>query len=172
LQLSIARRHPDFVRKIQASGEFMEGWAFYGEELFVQLGLYRDDLDGRYFTAQWERVRGARAIVDPELASGAWSVDQAVQFFAHETGFSVEQAKAAIAAIALGPGYFIAYTAGRAQIEELLAEYRAKAGSGASLRDFHDRLLCYGSTPISVMGPELLADLAKPLVEVRANAAY
>jgi uncharacterized protein (DUF885 family) len=76
LQLSIARRHPDFVRKIQGSGEFSEGWAFYGEELFVQLGLYGDDLDGRYYTAQWERVRGARAIVDPELASGAWSVDQ------------------------------------------------------------------------------------------------
>jgi hypothetical protein len=37
LQLSIARRHPDFVRKIQSSGEFQEGWAFYGEELFLQL---------------------------------------------------------------------------------------------------------------------------------------
>jgi Bacterial protein of unknown function (DUF885) len=172
LQLSIARRHPDFVRKIQSSGEFMEGWAFYGEELFVQLGLYHDDLDGRYYTAQWERVRGARAIVDPELATGAWSIDQAVQFFAHETGFSLEQSKAAIAAIALGPGYFIAYTAGRAEIEALLAEYRAKAGAGASLRDFHDRLLCYGSTPVSVIGPELLADLAKPLAEVRASAAY
>jgi uncharacterized protein (DUF885 family) len=172
LQLSIARRHPDFVRKIQSSGEFAEGWAFYGEELFVQLGLYRDDLDARYFTAQWERVRGARAIVDPELASGAWSVDQAVQFFAHETGFSVEQSKAAIAGIALGPGYVIAYTVGRAQIEELLAEYRAKAGAGGSLRDFHDRLLCYGTTPLSVVGPELLADLAKPLAEVRASADY
>ena len=172
LQLSIARRHLDFVRRIQASSEFMEGWAFYGEELFVQLGLYGDDLDGRYYTAQWERVRGARAIVDPELASGDWSVDRAVQFFAHETGFSPEQAKAAIAGIALNPGQMIAYTAGRAEIEALLAEYRAKAGTGASLRDFHDRLLCYGSTPISVMGPELLADLAKPLAEVRAGAAY
>jgi hypothetical protein len=172
LQMSIARRHPDFVRKIQRSSEFMEGWAFYGEELFVQLGLYGDDLDARYFTAQWERVRGARAIVDPELASGAWSVDQAVQFFAHQTGFSPEQAKAAIAGIALGPGYVIAYTAGRAQLEALLSEYRAKAGTGASLHDFHDRLLCYGSTPFSVVGPELLADLAKPLAEVRASAAY
>jgi hypothetical protein len=46
------------------------------------------------------------------------------------------------------------------------------AKSDASLRDFHDRLLCYGSTPISVIGPELLADLAKPLAEVRASAAY
>ena len=104
LQLSIARRHPDFVRKIQGSGEFVEGWAFYGEELLVQLGLFGDDLDARYFTAQWERVRGARAIVDPELASGAWSVEQAVEFFAHQTGFSMEQAKAAVAGIALGPG--------------------------------------------------------------------
>jgi uncharacterized protein (DUF885 family) len=172
LQLSIARRHPDFVRKIQGSSEFSEGWAFYGEELFVQLGLYRDDLDGRYFTAQWERVRGARAIVDPELASGAWTVDQAVEFFAHQTGFSLEQSKAAIAGIALGPGYVIAYTAGRAEVEELLAKYRAKAGPAASLRDFHDRLLCYGSTPISIIGPELLADLAKPLSEIRAQAAY
>jgi hypothetical protein len=172
LQLSIARRHPDFIRKIQSSSEFMEGWAFYGEELFVQLGLFGDDLDARYFTAQWERVRGARAIVDPELASGAWSVDQAVQFFAHQTGFTPEQAKAAVAGIALGPGYVIAYTAGRAELEALLSEYRAKAGPGASLHEFHDRLLCYGSTPFSVIGPELLADLSKPLAEVRAAAAY
>jgi hypothetical protein len=172
LQLSIARRHPDFVRKIQGSGEFAEGWAFYGEELFVQLGLYGDDLDVRYFTAQWERVRGARAIVDPELASGAWSYDQAAEFFAHQTGFSLQQAKAAVAGIALGAGRVIAYTAGRAEIEALLAEYRAKAGAAASLRDFHDRLLCYGTTPLSIVGPELLADLAKPLAEVRASAAY
>jgi uncharacterized protein (DUF885 family) len=172
LQLSIARRHPDFVRKIQSSGVFAEGWAFYGEELFVQLGLFGDDLDARYFTAQWERVRGARAIVDPQLASGAWTFDQAVQFFAHQTGFSPEQAKAAVSGIALNPGYVIAYTAGRRQIEALLTDYRAKAGANASLRDFHTRLLCYGSTPLAIVGPELLADLAKPLTEVRASADY
>src|SRR5580704_10242601 len=172
LQLSIARRHPDFVRKTQSSGEFVEGWAFYGEELLVQLGLFGDDLDARYYTAQWERVRGARAIVDPELASGAWTVEQGVEFFAHETGFSVEQAKAAVAGIALGPGAVIAYTAGRTELEGLLAEYRSKAGADASLRDFHDRLLCYGSTPFSILGPELLADLKKPLAEVRAAARY
>jgi uncharacterized protein (DUF885 family) len=140
--------------------------------MFVQLGLFGDDLDARYFTAQWERVRGARAIVDPKLASGEWSVDQAVQFFAHETGFTEQQSKEAIAGIALGPGYVIAYTAGRAQLETLLAEYRAKAGSKASLKDFHDRLLCYGTTPFAIVEPELLADLSKPLSEVRAGAGY
>jgi Bacterial protein of unknown function (DUF885) len=172
LQLSIARRHPNFVRKTEFANELIEGWAYYGEELFVRLGLFGDDLDGRYYVAQWERVRGARAVADVKLASGAWTTEQAVEFFAHETGFSKDQATAAIAAMALGPGGVIAYTVGRAQIEGLLSDYRAKAGARASLQDFDDRLLCYGSTPLSVVGPELLADLGKPLAEVRANAGF
>jgi hypothetical protein len=173
LQGSIARRHPDFVRKIQGSGVFAEGWAFYGEEMFWQLGLYDDhDLDARYDAAQWERVRGARAIVDPELASGDWSYDRAVKFFAKETGFPIDQAKAAVAGIALGPGYVISYTVGRFQLESLLGDYLERAGSKASLYDFHTRLLCYGTTPFAVVAPELLADLDKPLADVRAGAGY
>ncbi len=172
LQLSIARRHPDFVRKTSESGVFAEGWAFYGEELFVALGLYGADLDGRFFTAQWERVRGARAVVDPALASGTMSTAEAADFFAKQTGFSPDQAKAAINAIALDPGYVISYTVGRYQLEALLADYRARAGPNASLLDFHDRLLSYGTTPFAVVAPELLADLALPLASVRAHANY
>jgi uncharacterized protein (DUF885 family) len=173
LQLSIARRHPDFVRKIQGSSVFAEGWAFYGEEMFWQLGLYGDqDLDARYDAAQWERVRGARAIVDPELASGDWTFDRAVAFFAAQTGFPQDQAKAAVSGIALGPGYVISYTVGRFQLEQLLGDYRGKMGAKASLEDFHERLLCYGTTPFAIVAPELLADLDKPLAEVRAAANY
>jgi uncharacterized protein (DUF885 family) len=172
LQLSIAKRHPDFVRKIQNSGVFQEGWAFYGEEMFVRLGLYGSDLDGRLFTARWERVRGARAIVDPKLASGEWSYDQAVEFFANQTSYSKEAAQAAVAGIATGPGYVIAYTAGRQQLELLLGQYQLRMGDRGSLHDFHDRLLCYGSVPFSILAPELLADLDKPASVVRAAANY
>jgi hypothetical protein len=172
LQLSIARRHPDFVRKIQYSGVFAEGWAFYGEEMFVQLGLYGDDLDGRYYTAQWERVRGARAIVDPMMASGQWTYRQAADFFAEQTGFPKGEADAAVAGIALNPGYVISYTVGRNQLESLETQYREKMGSQATMLDFHDRLLCYGTTPFAVVGPELMADLSKPLAQVRAAANY
>jgi uncharacterized protein (DUF885 family) len=172
LQLSIARRHPDFVRKIQGSGVFAEGWAFYGEEMFVQLGMYGDDLDGRMYTAQWERVRGARAIVDPKLATGEWTYRQASDFFAQQTGFTKDAADAAVAGIALGPGYVISYTAGRNQLELLEAAYQQKMGAKGSMLDFHDRLLCYGTTPFAIVAPELMADLSRPLAEVRAAANY
>jgi hypothetical protein len=173
LQLSIAHRNPDFVRKTESTGVFAEGWAFYGEEMFWQLGLYGDqDLDARYDAAQWERVRGARAIVDPELASGDWTYEHAVAFFAAQTGFPMHAARAAVAGIALGPGYVISYTVGRLQLETLLGDYMAKMGANGSLLDFHDRLLCYGTTPFAVVAPELIADLDKPLAVVRASAGY
>jgi uncharacterized protein (DUF885 family) len=172
LQLSIAKRHPDYIRRISDSGEFAEGWAFYGEEMFVRLGLYAQDLDARLFTARWERVRGARAIVDPMLATGRWTFKQAVQFFAEQAGFAPQAAEAAVAGIATQPGYVIAYTAGRAQLEELLAQYMLKVGERASLHDFHDRLLSYGTVPFSILAPELLADLDKSADQVRAAANY
>jgi hypothetical protein len=170
LQLSTARRHPDFVRRIQYSSSFAEGWAYYGEEMFVALGLYGDGLDARYDAAQWERVRGARAIVDAKLAAGELTEPQAVAYFAAQTGFGAVAAKAAVDGIALEPGNVISYTVGRQQLELLEHDYFTRAGAHASLQDFHNRLLCYGTTPLAIVGPELLADLALPLAVVQARA--
>jgi uncharacterized protein (DUF885 family) len=172
LQLSIARRHSDYIRKIQYSGPFAEGWAFYGEEMFLRLGLYGDDLDARVFTARWERVRGARVIVDVKMATGEWTIAQAAKFFEEQSGFTKAASEAAVAGYALRPGYVLAYTVGRLQLEELLGEYQHRMGDKGSLHDFHDRLLSYGSVPFSIVGPELLADLDKPASAVRAVANY
>jgi hypothetical protein len=171
LQFSIARRNPDLIRKIGSSTSFSEGWAYYGEEMFVVLWLYGGDLDARFDVAQWERVRGARAVVDANLASGEMTEPQAVDYFAAQTGFSKAAARAAVDGIALAPGYVVAYTVGRTQIELLEHEYFVAAGAHGSLADFHDRLLCYGTTPLSVVGPELLDDLSKPVSQVCAAAS-
>jgi len=172
LQLSIARRHSDYIRKIQYSGPFAEGWAFYGEEMFLRLGLYGDDLDARLFTARWERVRGARVIVDVKLASGEWTLAQAAKFFEEQSGFTKSASEAAVAGYALRPGYVLAYTVGRLQLQELLGEYQRRMGDKGSLHDFHDRVLSYGSVPFTIVAPELLADLDKPAIVVRAAANY
>jgi len=172
LQLSIARRHPDYIRKIGYFSAFAEGWAFYGEEMFVRLGLYGDDLDARLFTARWERVRGARVIVDGKMASGEWTLAQAAAFFEQQSGFTKAASEAAVAGYALRPGYVVAYTVGRLQLEQLLSEYMLRMGDKGSLRDFHDRVLSYGTSPFTVVAPELLADLDKPASAVRAAANY
>ncbi len=173
LQTSIARRHPNFIRKTASSVAFDEGWACYGQEMLVRLGLYGNNLDGRLMAAAWERADGAAAIADFKIQTGEWSFQQTVDFFAAQTGFTPDLAESTVSLmVARRPGYVVAYVTGRRQIENLMSEYMLRAADRASLRDFHDRILSYGSIPLAVLGPELLAELNKSADDVRAAANY
>jgi len=109
--------------------------------------------------------------VDAKLAAGEMTEPQAVAYFGEHTGFTKQAAKEAVDGIALSPGYVIAYTVGRQQLELLEHDYFAIMGSRGTLQDFHDRLMCYGTTPLAIVGPELLDDLSKPLETVQAAAS-
>src|SRR5262249_12523312 len=123
--------------------------------------------------AAWERVDGAAAIADFKVETGEWSFQQTVDYFTTQAGFTREFAESTVSLMVTSrPGYVVAYVVGRLQIENLLAEYMMRMGERGSLRDFHDRLLSYGSIPLALLGPELLADLDKSASEVRAAASY
>ncbi len=158
LQLSIAKHNPDPVRRLSSDGVFSEGWAFYEEALLARDGLYGTDLDGRYAVAQFERLRGARAIVDTKLATGEWTFDRAVTWFTANAGVDKATAAGEVSRFALGPGQAFDYAVGKAQIEELLAAYKAKKGAAFDLQAFHDDLLSHGTVPVSVVASEMLAE--------------
>ncbi|MFY9739493.1 MAG: DUF885 domain-containing protein, partial [Candidatus Cybelea sp.] len=158
LQLSIAKHNPDPVRRFSFDGVFAEGWAFYEEALLERDGLYGNDLDGRYAVAQFERLRGARAIVDTKLATGEWSFERAVAWFEANAGVDRATAQGEVSRFALGPGQAFDYAVGKTQIEALLAQYKAKKGSAFDLQAFHDDLLSHGTVPVSVVASEMLAE--------------
>jgi uncharacterized protein (DUF885 family) len=158
LQLSIAKHNPDPVRRLSFDSVFAEGWAFYEEALLERDGLYGRDLDGRYAVAQFERLRGARAIVDTKLATGAWSYAQAVKWFVANAGVDGATAVGEVSRFALGPGQAFDYAVGKTQIEALLAQYKAKKGSAFDLQAFHDDLLSHGTVPVSIIASEMLAE--------------
>ncbi|MGA8475201.1 MAG: DUF885 domain-containing protein [Candidatus Cybelea sp.] len=158
LQLSIAKHSADPVRRFSFDSVFAEGWAFYEEALLERDGLYGGDLDGRYAVAQFERLRGARAIVDTKLATGAWSFDQAVKWFTANAGVDATTARGEVSRFAIGPGQAFDYAVGKTQIEALLAEYKTKKGSAFDLQAFHDDLLSHGTVPVSIIATEMLAE--------------
>jgi len=158
LQLSIAKHNADPVRRFSFDSVFAEGWAFYEEALLERDGLYGNDLDGRYAVAQFERLRGARAIVDTKLATGAWTFEQSVKWFAANAGVDSETALGEVSRFALGPGQAFDYAVGKTQIEALLAQYRSKKGAAFDLQAFHDDLLSHGTVPVSIIASEMLAE--------------
>lgn len=156
LQLSIAKHNPDPIRRFSFDGVFAEGWAFYEERLLQRQGLYGDNLDGRYAVEQFERLRGARAVLDAKLATGEWTFEQGLKWFKDNAGVDDETATGEVSRHALGPGQAFDYAVGRAQIEDLLVKYRARKGSAFTLQAFHDDLLAHGTVPVAIVASELL----------------
>ena len=157
LQLSIAKHDADPIRRFSQDGVFSEGWAFYEEDLLWREGLYGNNLDGPYAVAQFERLRGARAIVDVKLATGAMTYEQAIAWFKDAAGVDADTAQGEVSRFALGPGQAYDYAVGKTQIDDLLAKYKAQKGAAFDLEAFHNELLSHGTVPVSIIASEMLA---------------
>ncbi|MBC5824760.1 MAG: DUF885 domain-containing protein [Candidatus Eremiobacteraeota bacterium] len=158
MQLSIANHNADFIRRMHGDGVFIEGWAFYGEEMLMRTGLYEDDPAARKAVIHLMRHRATRIMVDVALASGEMSLPQAIDLFSKNAGIDTATAYGEGTRFAMGPGQAIDYLTGKTQIETLAGEVRDAEGPSFSLGGFHDKLLTFGSVPLSAIAWEWLGD--------------
>ncbi|MDQ2818283.1 MAG: DUF885 domain-containing protein [Candidatus Eremiobacteraeota bacterium] len=158
MQLSIANHNADFIRRMHGDGVFIEGWAFYGEEMLMRAGLYDDDPAARQAVIHLMRHRATRIMVDVALASGTMSLTQAIAMFAKNAGIDAATAYGEGTRFAMGPGQAIDYLVGKTQIEALLGQVRDAQGGAFRLNAFHDKLLTFGSIPLSAIAWEWLGD--------------
>ncbi|HEY1429075.1 MAG TPA: DUF885 family protein, partial [Candidatus Tumulicola sp.] len=167
LQFSYAYHNPDFIRHVHDDGMFAEGWAFYGEEMLMRLGLYDADPAARKQVIHLMRHRATRVGVDVGLATGAMTLPQAIEYFKTNAGIDADTATGEGTRFAMDPGQGSDYLVGKTQIETLLGLYRDRFGTSHPLSAFHDRLLSYGTVPYSTIRYEWFGDdtWLKPAME-------
>jgi uncharacterized protein (DUF885 family) len=151
LQLSIANHLPDEIRRQHSDNTFVEGWALYGEEMMMREGLYPDQSPSQGQVLRLSRYRAARIGVDVNLQTGRWTFEQAVKYFMEAGGLDREAAEGEAAGAAASPSQKIGYMVGKWQIMRLLGRYRDQEGARFRLGAFHDRLISYGSLPLSII---------------------
>ena len=158
LQLVYANTVGTLPRKLGAfvSTLFIEGWAFYCEELMEQLGyidkpLYRL---GRLNGQLW---RAARIILDVSLHLGKMSVEKGIDFLVDRAGLERTNAQAEIHRYTLTPTQPMSYLIGKLEILKLINEYK-RSHPAASLKEVHDAVLSCGSLPPRLMRERLFAD--------------
>jgi uncharacterized protein (DUF885 family) len=158
LQISIANKLTNEIRRQHNDNTFIEGWALYGEEMLLREGLYPENSPSHGQVLRLSRYRAARIGVDVNLQTGRWSFEQAVKYFMESGGLDREAAEGEAAGAAASPSQKIGYMVGKWQIMRLLGRYRDQQGDQFRLGEFHDRLLSYGSLPLSVIEWLLLDD--------------
>jgi uncharacterized protein (DUF885 family) len=151
LQISIANHVGSEIRRQHGDSVFAEGWALYGEEMLLREGLYPKDSAAEGQVLRLSRYRAARIGVDVNLHTGRWSFEQAVQYFMEGGGLDREAAEGEAAGAASSPSQKISYITGKWQIMRLLGRYRDSQGDNFRLGAFHDKLISYGTLPLSVV---------------------
>jgi len=158
MQLSIANHLTDEIRRQHADGVFVEGWALYGEEMLMRIGLYPNNSVAQGQILRLSRYRGTRIGVDVNLHTGRWTFEQAVKYFMDAGGLDREAAEGEAAGAASNPHQKISYIIGKWQIMNLLGRYKDRQGDNFKLGQFHDDLIKNGSLPLSIVEWILLDD--------------
>jgi len=132
---------------------FIEGWAFYCEELMEQLGYIAEPLQrlGRLSGQLW---RAGRIILDVSLHTRDMEVKEAVRFLVVDCQLEPGDALAEVRRYTQTPTQPQSYLMGKLAILDLVADYR-RVHPDASLREVHDAILSCGSLPPRLMRQRL-----------------
>jgi len=158
LQLVYANRYTKTLpRKLGSvlSSLFVEGWAFYCEELMEELGYIREPVQklARLKDQLW---RAARNILDVSLHTGKMTVEEAIRFLVDEVGLERANAQAEVYRYTAAPTQPMSYLIGKLEILSVIEEYKRR-NPGVPLREIHDAILSCGSLP-----PKLLRERLFP----------
>ncbi len=152
LQISLAQEQtgiPEF-RRFEMYTAFVEGWAFYSEQLGKQVGFYQDPYS-EYGMLENQMWRAVRLVVDTGVHYKHWTRDQMVQYFHDHTAMDDITIQEEVDRYIAWPGHALAYDIGRLKILELRTETQKALGKNFDLRAFHDEVLDSGALPLDVL---------------------
>jgi hypothetical protein len=139
------------VRRSLYSEAFVEGWAHYAEELYVEEGFRQED--PRFAIGVWieSLLRVTRFAAALGVHRGTMTVDEATRRFEEDAFLHGPAARTEATRATFDPTYG-RYTWGKLEIRALRDEAIASWGSKFSLKRFHEALLSLGAPPLGTMG--------------------
>lgn len=155
VQLCHTNRLSSKVRRQFGTNVFIEGWALYCEELMWEHGFYTDPKI-RLMQLKYILMRACRVVIDVKLHTGQMTFDEAVNMLVDVAALERVNAIGEVKRYTQSPTQPMSYLAGKMALMDLRKEYRNKKGKQFNLKEFHDKLLSYGSVPIKLIREDIL----------------
>jgi uncharacterized protein (DUF885 family) len=155
LQLVHSNQAGSDVRKVVGTTVFAEGWALYCEEMMYDQGFYTDPRV-RLMQLKDQVWRACRVLIDVGLHTQGMTYEQAVDLLVNRARLERVNAEIEVNRYCGSPTQPMSYIIGKHQMMNLRREYEQRKGAGFSLREFHDRLLSFGTIPVAIVREEML----------------
>ena len=148
VQMWHANRYASPLRAVLWSGPFVEGWAWYTQNVMVDVGYRADDPLFRLVHLKW-LLRGiSNAIVDQMVHVDGASRDETVRFLIDETFQEEREAAGKWTRAQLDAVQLSTYFVGAEEWIALRREVQQREGAQFDLKRYHDAVLSYGAPPV------------------------
>lgn len=154
LQFCHANRIGSKLRRVFTTPVFAEGWALYCEDLMREKGFYSDKKT-EIIQLKDQLWRACRVVIDVRLHTGQLTFDEAVDMLVEKARLERYNAEAEVKRYSQTPTQPMSYLIGKIEIERLAADFRNRFPD-VSLKEFHNKLLSYGTIPITLVRSSML----------------
>jgi uncharacterized protein (DUF885 family) len=158
LQLAHSNQYPSMLRKLLSSGPFIEGWAVYTERVMIEQGYMNGDPLMKLIQHKWYLRSIVNALLDQAVHVDGISREAAMKLMTESSFQEEREAAGKWTRAQLSSAQLPVYFVGAQEHMALRAEAEQKLGSAFNLREYHDKVLSYGSPPVR-FARELLFDL-------------
>lgn len=150
-------RHPA-TRELQTQA-FREGWAYYGEWLAREMGVYRTDVDHAGYLLHFLEV-WVGLLSDVLLHTGRLTRAEAIEMLVRRAGRLRHVAEARADRYIAAPGQVTCYMIGYREVRKMRRTAEAALGERFDPRAFHDLLLRDGPLTIPMQHAKVEQSLA------------
>ena len=157
-QLVYSNQSPSLVKSIFQNNTMIEGWAVYGERMMLEEGYGNNAPEMWLMYYKWNLRSTLNTILDYSIQVLNMQKEDALQLMLHE-GFQQEaEANGKWKRATLSQTQLMCYFTGFTEIYDLREEMKKKLGKSFSLKQFHEKFLSFGSSPVKFIREIMLAN--------------
>jgi len=150
------KNSPDVLRSVFTNGAMIEGWAVYTEGMMLDNGWGNHSLEMDLMNGKLKLRVLANVIIDYDLQCLNKSKESIINLMVKECFQTKAQAEEKYHRATVSQVQLCSYYTGYLAIASLREEYKRKMGAQYSLKDFHEKFLSFGSSPVKYIRERML----------------
>ncbi|MCF6130762.1 DUF885 domain-containing protein [Flavobacterium wongokense] len=150
------KKSPDVLRAVFQNGAMIEGWAVYCEGMMVENGWGNHEPEIELALGVWKLRELANVIIDYDIQCLNKPKEDIVKLLSHECFQTDQQVEEKYHRATVSQVQLCSYFSGASAIQQLRDDYQKKMGDKYSLKDFHEKFLSFGSSPVKYIRERML----------------
>jgi uncharacterized protein (DUF885 family) len=147
-QLVYANQSPSLIKSILGNGAMIEGWAVYTEQMMLENGYGNNEPEMWLMWYKWNLRAVCNTILDYSVHVNNMGKEDAIKLLTQEAFQQQAEAEGKWKRVSVTSVQLTSYYTGYKEIVDLRNAYKEKMGDKYNLKEFNEKFLSYGSTPV------------------------